>query len=357
MTIKYAMLGFGKIAEARIAKEGYGLDAARFKAPTLYELVGATDHKAQRRFAAEALGLKWYASTEAVLADEQIEAVFIATNNLSHYPLAKSALLAGKHVIVEKPMATQLDHARELRSLARERGLSLTPDHMMLFNTYNQLARNLIAGGALGAVNDVCVHMEFLLGATSEEAQAWRCANPAELGGPLGDVGSHCLYMAEYLLSSRITRLACAYLPKTLNLAVEEGAVVQFSTAADVMGTVRVAFNQKRGTEEGTFLNTGYEVYGTQGVLRAYGSMYQVSGHPDEPIDLRLEIDRYKSLESFRPRAIHNIYQEAIRQHAVSIIEHQPLDGSNGVHNLEMVLASHQSAQSGAAWVELSPAD
>lgn len=53
------------------------------------------------------------------------------------------------------------------------------------------------------------------------------CSRPAELGGPLGDVGSHCLYMAEHLIGSRIRSLACTYLLATLGLAVENGAFVQ----------------------------------------------------------------------------------------------------------------------------------
>lgn len=78
---------------------------------------------------------------------------------------------------------------------------------------------------------------------------------PAELGGPLGDVGSHCLYMAEHLTGSRIRSLACTYLPATLSLAVENGAFVQFETAGGVQGSARVAFNQPRGGPRGTLGN------------------------------------------------------------------------------------------------------
>ena len=62
---------------------------------------------------------------DAFLADENTNFVYIATPNLLHYPQAKKALLAGKNVILEKPFGTTADHARELVTLAREKGLFL----------------------------------------------------------------------------------------------------------------------------------------------------------------------------------------------------------------------------------------
>ena len=59
--VKYALIGFGGIAENRIAKEGFACDKARFRdEPAEYELVGACDVNPGRRSAAESLGLKWY---------------------------------------------------------------------------------------------------------------------------------------------------------------------------------------------------------------------------------------------------------------------------------------------------------
>ena len=84
MKIKYALVGFGGIAENRVAKEGYALDGKRFKPLKNAVLTGATDVCAARKDAAEALGLKWYDSLDAVLADKAVDGVYIATNNASH---------------------------------------------------------------------------------------------------------------------------------------------------------------------------------------------------------------------------------------------------------------------------------
>ena len=77
-------------------------------------------------FLAEKFGAKKvYTDMDAFLADESINVVYIATPNLLHYPQAKKALLAGKHVILEKPFTTKLEHAKELVSLAKEKHLML----------------------------------------------------------------------------------------------------------------------------------------------------------------------------------------------------------------------------------------
>ena len=70
--VKYAIIGFGGIAENRIAKEGFGIDTVRFHGHPEAELVGVTDAEANRERAATALGLKWYESTEAVLDDPEV---------------------------------------------------------------------------------------------------------------------------------------------------------------------------------------------------------------------------------------------------------------------------------------------
>jgi 1,5-anhydro-D-fructose reductase (1,5-anhydro-D-mannitol-forming) len=354
MRINYALLGFGGIAENRIAKEGFGLDGRRFRPHPAAALAGATDLNRSRRSAAEALGLRWYDGLEAVLRDRDVQAVFIATDNSSHAGLAERALKAGKHVLVEKPMATSLADARRLVLLARKRGLSLGVDHMMVHNAYNERAAEVLRAGQIGVVNDLVLHMEFLYGLTEEERASWRCSRPEELGGPLGDVGSHCLYMAEKLAGSRIRILACAYLPPTLSLAVENGAFVQFETLSGVQGSVRVAFNQPRGGGRGTLANLGYEVYGSEGVLRGYGTLFQLSGYSDEPVAVRLEVDRFRRVSPVRVRGIRNIYQALIQAHADSIRENRPLDGEEGLHNLELILKCHQSARSRGKRVTLN---
>jgi len=346
--VRYAILGFGGIAENRIAKEGFACDRRRFKSLPDVELIGATDLNPGQANAAQDLGLKWYPSSEVLLQDPGIDAVFIASNNSSHYSLGRQALLAEKHVILEKPMATNLADARKLAALAARRNLSLAVDHMMIHNSFNREAQNLVARGALGEVNDICLHMEFYYGSTPEEEAAWRCSDPAELGGPIGDVGSHCLYMAEFLTGSQIRTVAAVFTPRTIKIRAENGAFIRFRMENGLSGSARVSFNDPRGALEGTLLNLGYEIYGTKKTLRAYGTLFQLSGHPDEPVRIRLELASGGASEAVRPGLIENIYQKVILNHAASIRSGRRLTGEDGVHNLKLVLAAYKSAAEGS---------
>ena len=113
-TVKYVVVGFGGIAENRVAKEGYACDKNRFKPLKTAQLVGATDMNPARKAAAEALGLKWYASLDEVLADKSVDGIYVASNNASHAAISCAALKAGKHVIVEKPIATSIADAKKM---------------------------------------------------------------------------------------------------------------------------------------------------------------------------------------------------------------------------------------------------
>jgi predicted dehydrogenase len=351
--VTYALVGFGGIAEHRISREGFCLDRARFAPHPNADLVGVHDANPARKSPAQALGLHWYETLDELLADPRIQAVFITTDNLSHGSIARKALQAGKHCMVEKPIATTLEEARLLQQLSRQKGLSLAVDHMMRENAFNVRAGEMAREGSLGAVNDITLHMEFLYGATEEEARTWRCADPRQLGGPLGDVGSHCLYMAEFLMGSPIVGISCVYYPKTLQINVEDGALVQFRFANGAQGSARVAFNCARGGESGTLTNLGYEIYGTQATLRGFATMFQLSGHPGEPVQVRLELDRAGTTSAITPGRVQNIYATSIARHAESILRKAPTDDAEGVHNLVLILACHESAAKGGREVPI----
>ena len=352
--VKYGIIGFGGIAENRVAKEGFACDKKRFAPLPHAELIAATDVNPARQAAAEALGLKWFASLDAMLADPEIQAVYVATNNTTHAPLAMKALEAGRHVIVEKPISASIADAEALNKLAAAKGLSLTVDHMMVNNAWNLEAKALIANGTLGTVNDSCFHMEFAYGYDPAEAATWRCSKIDEMGGPIGDVASHCFYMAEDILQEKIVRLGAVYYPKLMNIAAEDGAYIKYLMASGRQGSVKVAFSELRGGLGGTLSNLGYEIYGDKAALRSYGAMFQLSGHPDEPIKIRLELDKFDGEPvAIKPTKINNIYQTLIDKHAVSVLEGKLLTGADAIHNLKLCDACHRSAQAGGKFLDV----
>ena len=353
MKVKYVLVGFGGIAENRVAKEGYACDRKRFRPLKSAVLVGATDLNPARQAAAEALGLKWYPTLDAVLADKSVDGVYIATNNASHAKLAIAALKAGKHVIVEKPIATSIADAKAMNRIAKAKKLSLTVDHMMVHNAWNVAGKAAVSAGKLGKVNDSCFHMEFAYGYDPAEAATWRCSRVEEMGGPIGDVASHCFYVAEFMLGKKIKKVAAVYYPKVMKIKAEDGAYIKFFFEDGTQGSVNAAFSEMRGGLAGTLTNLGYEVYGDKAAMRGYGTMFQLSGHPGEPIAIRLELDDGKKVSAVRPAKIQNIYQTLIEGHAKSVLAKKPLTGDDAIHNLALCAACHESAKKGGKTVSV----
>ena len=95
---------------------------------------------------------KAYGSHEELLEDEDVNIVYISAVNAQHYPLAKMALQAGKHVVCEKPCTTAAVHTRELFALAREKNLFFMEAEKMLFLPAIMEVKKKIAEGYLGDI-------------------------------------------------------------------------------------------------------------------------------------------------------------------------------------------------------------
>ena len=96
------------------------------------------------------------ADYDELLADTTLDAIVVATSVPTHYPLARQALLAGKHVFVEKPPATTAAEMDELVALATERDLTLMPGHLLLYHPGVLKVKELVDAGELGDV--LCVY-------------------------------------------------------------------------------------------------------------------------------------------------------------------------------------------------------
>ena len=94
-------------------------------------------------------------SYEDVLADPAVAAVAVATPAATHFDLARAALEAGKHVLVEKPMTLTVAEGEKLVALARESGLVLMCDHTYCYTPAVQRIRDLIRSGEIGEVQFV----------------------------------------------------------------------------------------------------------------------------------------------------------------------------------------------------------
>src|SRR5258706_8175319 len=92
---------------------------------------------------------------EGALADTRVDAVVVATPTSTHFELARAALEQGKHVLVEKPIATDVAHGEELCAIAEARGLVLMVGHVFLYNPGVRRVKEYIDAGDLGPIHYV----------------------------------------------------------------------------------------------------------------------------------------------------------------------------------------------------------
>ncbi|HEV3008067.1 MAG TPA: Gfo/Idh/MocA family oxidoreductase, partial [Burkholderiales bacterium] len=119
----------------------------------LVELVAATDPRGEAlaRFKND-YGGRCYATVEELCADPVVDVVYVATPHELHAAHARLAASAGKHLLVEKPMALSLDDCRAMIDAARKAGVALIVGHSHSFDSPILHARKLIQGGAYGAL-------------------------------------------------------------------------------------------------------------------------------------------------------------------------------------------------------------
>lgn len=150
--------GQDQMGPLRVAVVGYGYWGPNLvrnvTSSSTMELAALCDRDPKRAdaFRARMPGVTVQPDFDELLLDQTIDAVVVATPPNTHYPLCKRALQAGKHVLVEKPMAKTAKQARELKELADQRGLVIMPGHTFLYSPAVNKVRDLINDDAVGEV-------------------------------------------------------------------------------------------------------------------------------------------------------------------------------------------------------------
>src|SRR5438477_3546878 len=189
------------------------------------------------------------ASPEALIQRHDIDAVVLATPHYVHAEHGLLALRSGKHVLIEKPLATSLEDCDALIDSARQSGCSLAVGFHQRFRNNNKLARSLLQSGALGDVQAAQVSMissmdPLLADAGFEGSWDW-WLDPRSIGDIL-NTGPHAFDLLRWLLGSEIH--AVAALCRTFRpsakvedttvalLALENGAVCNFISSSIAPG-------------------------------------------------------------------------------------------------------------------------
>ena len=183
----------------RVGLIGYGFASKTFHAPLIagtaeMELAAISSSDAGKVHA-DWPSVQVVADPQALLDDPTLQLIVIPTPNDTHFPLAKAALNAGKHVVVDKPFTVTLSQARELDQLAKSKGLLLSVFHNRRWDSDFLTLKTLLGEGTLGEVRYLESHFDRF---RPEVRQRWR-----EMKGPGSgiwfDLGPHVLDQALQL--------------------------------------------------------------------------------------------------------------------------------------------------------------
>jgi scyllo-inositol 2-dehydrogenase (NADP+) len=179
---------------------GSGMAARVFHLPVIQAVAGLKLRKIVDRHNDEAFskyaGLETATDAAVLLKDKEIELVVVATPNSSHFDLARQSLLAGKHVVVEKPFTITSDQARELLDLAHRHARLITVHQNRRWDGDFLTVKNILETGTLGRIVEYESHFDRFR--NTPRPGAWR-EEDRETGGMLFDLGSHLIDQALFL--------------------------------------------------------------------------------------------------------------------------------------------------------------
>lgn len=158
--------------------------------------VGSRSRERADQFAAEFDVPRVHAGYEDLVADPEVDVVYVATPHSHHHAQALLAIEAGKHVLVEKAFTRNASEAREVADAARAAGVMVLEAMWSRFLPGTDVLRQLLADGALGTIVSVTADHGQLIGA----ADAARLHDPALAGGALLDLGIYPVSFASLVL-------------------------------------------------------------------------------------------------------------------------------------------------------------
>ncbi len=143
-TIKIGLLGSGDVAD---------LHAEAINSLPGAELAGLWNRTTEKgKFKASQYGCKTYATEEELFNDPDIDAVFILTNMETHCEYTLRAAAAGKHILVEKPAASNIAELEKMQKAVAQAGVKCMPIHNYIYETGIQRTKNMIESGKLGVI-------------------------------------------------------------------------------------------------------------------------------------------------------------------------------------------------------------
>jgi UDP-N-acetylglucosamine 3-dehydrogenase len=335
MALKFGVIGGGKIVRVRHLPETRSNPHSEIAA--ICDIVEARAHELADQYQCKA-----YTDYHKMVEDPDLDAIIVAATNITHAEMSIAALNAGKHVLCEKPMATNLSDAKDMLLAAKKAGKQLMIAHNQRLEPANQKARQILLSGKLGKV----LTFTSVFGHPGSEDWAidgvntWFYRKDISGLGVLGDLAIHKLDLIRWILNdefteatARIDTLSKTY-PDGNKIDVEDNAICLLSTAKSAMGTVIASWSYQKE-------NNSTTIYCENGVLEIYV-------HPEFPLVVHFDHEHAEyhqlgrkstNVEQIKSGIIDAFVEALINDRAV------PIPGIEGYKVLEAVLACQKAAQ------------
>ena len=239
--IKWGIWGTGYIAN-RVAQSFKHTQKSQ-----LYCVLSRTPEKAQE-FAKKHEAIHAYGNVEEMLADDALDVVYIATPNVNHLENTLSCIKAGKHVLCDKPMATNISDTKKMIDAAADAGLFLMEGMWTRFFPVIRKVCQWIESGRIGRPLRFNCNFSFVA-----SPSGWRCLDGKDAGALL-DVGIYCITLASLafgLTPSDI--LSTAYIDKGTDIAnsvvlkFEDDQIAAFTSALDCESDLKAIIAGEKG--------------------------------------------------------------------------------------------------------------
>jgi predicted dehydrogenase len=341
--VRFTIIGCGKITERLTLPQLARTPGAEVAA--LVDKDAGTARRMARRFGIDPRRI--WTGWRRCLREAEADAVAVNLPNALHAEVAVEALRAGKHVMVEKPMAVTLAEADAMIRAARASRRLLMVEQTQRFDPVHEAAYNILRTGRLGRITQIrgrIAHAgpEYWSG----QRRPWLMDRAQSGGGVLMDIGAHIADLLRWLSGKRVRRLCCQTATVAKRVRVEDNAAVLMEFTDGTIGSFDVSWTTQP-----------YEVftafYGERGILRtSFGTSRPVSVHwaqrrgdPNHPMGppVHPRVRTGSRLGGAYPHFV-----RCIRQRRAPLIT-----GEDGRETLKILLAGYESARRGR-WVTLS---
>ena len=288
-------------------------------------------------------GIKTCNSSTELINDPQIDAVVIATPVSSHYELALAALQAGKHVLVEKPLASKSDQARVLIDEAAKRKLVLLVDHTFVYTDAIRKIRELIASGQLG---DIYYYdaVRVNLGLFQHDVNV------------IWDLAIHDLSIMDYVLPAKPVAISATGISHIPGQPENVAYITLFFAGAQIahvhvnwLTPVKVHHTLIGGSEKMIL----YDDLDPSEKLKVYDKGISVTPRQEDVYKMLVS---YRSGDMWAPRLDNTEALQTEAQHFIDCIENgtQPdTDGLAGLRMVQMIEAAEESLRGRGKLIEL----